>query len=215
MDRRKAIKNLGLSMGFVVATPTVLSILQSCQNEKYPAWTPQFFSEGEGRTVQQLVDIILPVTDTPGGIEVNVPQFVDTFAFEVFEPEQQVLMKKGLEVFTAKALSASEKEDASKLKAEDIEAVLAGSLKVSKEEQEAIYEKLGEYIQAMEAGEDASIDDDTLTFVFLDNIRSLAIFGYKTNEIVGKEVLAYDPVPGRQEGCVDLNETTQGKAWSL
>jgi len=27
--------------------------------------------------------------------------------------------------------------------------------------------------------------------------------------------LAYAPVPGQQKGCVDLMETTGGKAWSL
>jgi len=27
--------------------------------------------------------------------------------------------------------------------------------------------------------------------------------------------LAYSPIPGQQKGCVDLEETTGGRAWSL
>jgi hypothetical protein len=33
--------------------------------------------------------------------------------------------------------------------------------------------------------------------------------------MVGEKVLAYDPIPASQKGCVSLEETTNGKAWSL
>lgn len=213
MDRRHAIKNIGLSMGVVIATPTIVSLLQSCQNE--PEWFPEFFSQEEGTVIKKLVDIILPKTDTPSGSEVNTPQFIDIFTNEIMEPEQQELMRNAMNVFTKKALSVSGKDDITKLKEKDLEPILASSLKVTKEQQEETYKKFGEYMGAIEAGQQVSIDDETLIFVFLDNLRGLAIWGYKTNEIIGKEVLAYDPIPGRQEGCVDLNEATGGKAWSL
>lgn len=38
---------------------------------------------------------------------------------------------------------------------------------------------------------------------------------FKTNEFIGENVMAYAPIPGQQKGCVDLMETTGGKAWSL
>ena len=37
----------------------------------------------------------------------------------------------------------------------------------------------------------------------------------KPNEYIGENVLAYAPIPGDYKGCVDLMETTGGKAWSL
>ena len=56
---------------------------------------------------------------------------------------------------------------------------------------------------------------DALVFQALDNLRNFAIWAFKTSEQIGENVLAYDPVPGSQKGCISLNEATEGKAWSL
>ena len=45
MDRRKALKNMGLALGYTVATPTLISIVQSCKNEKVLEWKPDFFTK--------------------------------------------------------------------------------------------------------------------------------------------------------------------------
>jgi len=50
---------------------------------------------------------------------------------------------------------------------------------------------------------------------FVNQLRSLTVNAFKTNEFIGEEVLAYAPIPGEQKGCVDLMEATGGKAWSL
>ena len=57
MDRRQVLKNLGYGAGFLVATPTVISLLQSCSNE--PDWQPTFLSVGQGFALKQIVDLIL------------------------------------------------------------------------------------------------------------------------------------------------------------
>lgn len=62
-------------------------------------------------------------------------------------------------------------------------------------------------------GSDAS--EDAVNFGVLKSLRSSAISAFKITEHIGENVLAYDPIPGQQKGCVDLQETTQGKAWSL
>ena len=38
---------------------------------------------------------------------------------------------------------------------------------------------------------------------------------FKINEYVAKNLLSYIPIPGDYKGCVDLEETTGGKAWTL
>mgnify|MGYP007000403417 len=50
---------------------------------------------------------------------------------------------------------------------------------------------------------------------FVFQLRSMTINAFKTNEYIGEKVLAYLPIPGQYNGCVDLNETTGGKAWSI
>lgn len=215
MDRRHALKNIGLSMGAMVVTPTIISLLQSCQNENEPEWFPEFFSQEEGSVIRKIVDVLLPETDTPSGSQVNVHKFIDVFVNEVMEVRQQDLMRNGVTIFTEKTLFVSDKNEVNELKEKDIEQIVSSFLKISKEADKATKERFEKYTKEMEANEEASIDDDTLVYIFLDNIRGLSIWSYKSSEIIGKEALVYDPVPGRQQGCVDLEEATKGKAWSL
>jgi hypothetical protein len=45
-------------------------------------------------------------------------------------------------------------------------------------------------------------------------IRELTIVGYFTSEVVGRNVLIYDPIPARYEGCIPL-EQTGNVSWTL
>ena len=60
-----------------------------------------------------------------------------------------------------------------------------------------------------------SLETDELALKFANDLRDLTINSYKINEYVGENILAYSPIPGDYKGCVDLKETTGGKAWSL
>lgn len=215
MDRRKALKNMGLAMGYTVATPTIISIMQSCKGEPAIAWAPNFFTADEGSVLTKLVDIILPKTDTPSASEVKVDLFIDKFVNEVMEKEQQDFLRMCMGKFTDKVLADSGKEDTKDITAEDLEPVLASALKVSKEDKSANMKMLNTYKKAIAAGKEASLDDAVSRFAFADHLRSLAILGYKTSEYIGEEVLAYLPVPGEYIGCADTQELTGGKAWSL
>ena len=75
MDRRVALKNMGLALGYTVATPTLISLMQSCRQETTPEWVPAFFSPEEGMVLTALADLMLPKTDTPSASEVGVPRF--------------------------------------------------------------------------------------------------------------------------------------------
>jgi len=197
MDRRKALKGLGLSLGFVIATPTVLSILQSCKTEAkdIATWVPEFFSEDEGVVVKNLVDLILPKTaDLPGASDVNVAQFIDLYMSKVSGKEEQESHKKGLAAII-NALGKSVKD----LTTKDYDGLLAKFLKASKEEQEAFNNN----------------EEEAAVLQMLIGLRGGAIWAYRTSEKVGEEVLAYDPVPGEQKGCISLEEATGGRAWSL
>ncbi|MFH6602894.1 gluconate 2-dehydrogenase subunit 3 family protein [Maribacter algicola] len=215
MNRRKALKNMGLSLGYAVATPTLISIVQSCKTEKVLEWTPEFFSREEGAVLTKLVDIILPKTDTPSASEVQVNIFIDRFADQVMEAEQQDFVRMSLGKFLGKALENAGKEKIEDLTSEDLEPVLASSLKVSKEDQVTYHETINSYKEAIAEGQAAQMDDNVAHFAFADNLRGMTIWGYKASEFVGEEVLAYLPVPGEYISCGNLQELTGGKAWSL
>ncbi len=98
MDRRKALLNMGKSLGYTVAAPTFLSFIQSCsKGEESVVWTPTFLSKDQGATLTYLVDALLPKTDTPSASEMNVHVFIDKFAAEVMDDKQQKLLKDTLD----------------------------------------------------------------------------------------------------------------------
>ena len=216
MERRVALRNMGMAMGLTVATPTLLSILQSCQRETAVAWTPKYFTPGQGAVLIKLVDIIIPKTDTPSASEVQVHAFVDSYVNEVSDLPEQELMSMAFTAFINKALADSGKDDATDLSAEDLEPVLAEALaKRDAAEEARIYEQISSYQQAQAAGEPKTLDEAIARYMFANNLRGAVIWAYKTSEYVGEEVLAYLPVPGGYTPCGDLNELTGGKAWSL
>ncbi len=215
MDRRKALRNMGLALGYTVATPTLISIVQSCKTETELEWTPDFFSKDEGAVLTKLVDIIIPKTDTPSASETQVHLFIDRFTDQVMEPQQQEFVKMSLSRFIEKALKESGKEKAGELTAEELEPILATALKATPEDQTKYFEAIEQYQEAISEGKEAMLDENTSRFAFANNLRGLTIMGYKTSEFVGEEVLAYLPVPGEYIPCGDLQELTGGKAWSI
>ncbi|HEA20452.1 hypothetical protein LCGC14_0756430 [marine sediment metagenome] len=215
MDRRKALRNMGLAMGYTVAMPTLFSIVQSCKQETVLEWTPDFFSKDEGAALTKLVDIIIPKTDIASASETQVHLFIDKFANEVMDDKQQKFWKMSMARFLEKAKKDSDTEKAGDLTAEDLEAVLAPALKSSKEDQIKNFKAIQQYNEAIADDEEPLLDDAISRFGFANNLRGLTIMGYKTSEYVGEEVLAYLPVPGVYIGCGDLQELTGGKDWSI
>jgi len=215
MDRRIALKNMGLAMGYTIATPTLLSLVQSCNTVTTVDWTPDFFTKEQGNVLYKLVDIILPKTETPSASEVNVHVFIDRFTNEVIDDGQQALIKVSFEKFIETALEDSGKKKADDLTSEDLEPVLATALQLSEEEEIQNAELTIKNTSALAKGENEASADDVVTYSFSKNLRDMTIWGYKTSEFVGEQVLAYLPVPGEYIGCGDVNELTGGKDWSL
>jgi hypothetical protein len=216
MERRSALKNMGMALGLTVATPTILSLLQSCQGEKEIAWSPVFFTSDQGAVLTQLVDIIIPKTDTPSASEVQVHVFLDLYVQEVSSMADQKLMISGLNALIAQALEASSKSNAADLSAEELEAVLAPALAPkTQEEATRLSEAVAEFNLSIDANSEAVIADELSSTWFAQNLRGSVIWAYKTSEYIGEEVLAYLPLPGGYVPCGDLNELTGGRAWSL
>lgn len=215
MDRRKALKNMGLAMGYTVATPTLISIMQSCKGEPVLEWVPDFFTKDQGAVLTKLVDIILPKTDTPSASEVQVNIFIDRFANEVMDKEQQGITKMTMNSFLEVAMKNAGKENVVDLSSDELEKTLAETLKISKAKEQNNVAAIGEYVMALKEGKEALLDSNVASHAFASNLRGMTIMAYKTSEYIGKEVLAYLPIPGEYIACGDLQELTGGKTWSL
>ncbi|MEK9612673.1 MAG: gluconate 2-dehydrogenase subunit 3 family protein [Flavobacteriaceae bacterium] len=191
MDRRKALKNIGTGLGAIVVTPTVVSMFQSCQSA--PTYTTVFFPSEDFETISNLMELIIPKTDIPGAIELKLPEFTDAYVDAVWDDQGKERLIQGWDAFKQAGAQSVGKEDASQLSIEQWDALLAKYLKPGNEVPE----------EEKDAAE------------FAGSLRSLTVNAFKTNEYIGENILAYAPIPGEQKGCVDLMETTGGKAWSL
>jgi len=197
MDRRNALKGIGMSLGYVVATPTLVNMLQSCRADA-SSWLPTFFTTNEGVVIKNLIDLILPTTeDTPGALEVNVPEFLDLYASKVYTEEKQNNLKEGIKAIMTELNISNEKKV--NLKTENYNTLLSKYLKANKAQLDDFKSNQG----------------DSNALDTLKRLRDFAVWAYKTSEQVGETVLAYDPVPGKQLGCISLEEATGGKSWSL
>jgi hypothetical protein len=209
MNRRTALKNLTLSLGYVVSVPTILSAFSSC-TEKEATWQPLFLSEQEKFMVTNLVDIILPTSDILGGLDVNIPQFIDKMYHDIaIEPNKEIFQQGGA-IFATKFQEKFQKKITKGDKAE-IEDLFADYFDVSAEvSKKILWEQRKELNQI-----DSDSLENYLLYKFLFSVRYFTLFGYFTSERVGKEITVYDAIPAVYKGCISLEEATKGKAWTL
>ena len=216
MERRTALKNMGLAFGYAAAAPTLLGLIQSCSNRKILDWTPSFFTKDEGVAIHTLLDIILPKTDTPSATELNLHVFVDKMAKDVLPPEHQDFLRLGMNEFFGKVLAKSEKESLGDLNEENWIPALKTYLKKRPKDVEKAHNKAIEsYFMTVEQNGSAVLDNEIAQYSFAHSIRDISVWAYKNSKYVGEEVLAYLPIPGEYVPCESAETLTQGRAWSL
>jgi len=216
MDRRKALKNLGLGAGFFVATPTIVSLLQSCQDTPTVAVIePKFLSMDEGHAVKSMVDLIIPSDDkVPGAVDVGVHEFFDAYMDQVATEEEQALRKLQFAALAEKFQAANGK-GLGEGTSEEYDGILATYLKADQETQDGYNQKMGEFFAAYAEDPMATPDMDAAAFNLATSLQGMTIWAWKTSEAIGKNVLWYDPVPGQQIGCIPLEDANGGKAMAL
>ena len=200
MKRRDALKNLGLATGFFVATPTIVSLLQSCTSE-VKTWVPEFISIEQGVILTNLVNIMLPKTEKlPSATELNIPQFIDKFINEVFDNKGQAQVKTAFNNIVI-ILKTNLKED------EGIDKLTEAHYKALLDNYMLIKEDIDEEREANPESLEMTKSE------FLNTIKWLTVNAYVNSEEIGKNVLVYDPIPS-QYYCGDLQELTGGKSYS-
>lgn len=210
MDRRRAIKNISLGVGYTLAAPTLLNLLQSCDSK--PDWVPVHLTQEQATAITKLVDIILPANgEIPGAVAVGVPQFIDLFYGEVYAPKAKGEFDLGFEAFKAEYQNGDAKKDITKAKPEELEPIIKKYFNVTKEQRQALMLKLFEGYN--DSDEPFAYDAETATANFLIGLRSSAIQGWRTSEQIGENVLTYDPIPGQWKACIPVEEV--GRPYSL
>lgn len=212
MDRRKALRSIGLSAGFMAVTPGMMSLLQSCKTDA-ATWVPVHLTPDQGALVRAITDVILPASDTPSATAVNVPEFIDKYIGSGISESDQQFFQWTLDELHKNLLESY--GDISDIRHEEYVAFLSTHLRDAHKNAADLTARARSYAKAMEQGEKVDVDAGAINYAALSRLRDLAVFAYTNSEMVGKEVLAYDPIPGGYTGCGSLEELSGGKAWSL
>ena len=214
MNRRQALKNFGLGAGILLVGPSTLSLLQSCKNEPKSNWEPTFLNLSNGFALKQILDVIIPKTDTPGANDLNLAQFIDSYMDQVASEEHQQNFKRSADAF-GRAFKNEFKKDLNKGKEKDFEEIISKYLSATPEEQETFAKTETETQDPINKIPEMKMDPDAGSLSYLKNVRQMAIWAWKTSEEIGENVLWYDPIPGQYIACGPVEELGNGMAMSL
>jgi len=170
MNRRDLLKKGVYGLAGVSLSSTLISTLQSCTSiEKY---SPHYFSKTEFSLLFNIVDFLIPKTETPGALEMKVPQFIDIIISETYNNESKNNFSNKLKLLI---------ED---FKSNNID--------------------LSDY-NSMKSKFVNDFNNKTHQEIY-NQIRDLTVWGFKTSKEIALNVLKYNPIPGYQLGCVDIDK---------
>jgi hypothetical protein len=212
MNRRQILRYTAYATGFAVSAPLASVLLTGCKADAEmlaPSFKPGFFSEAEYEYIVKMADTMLPKTDTPGAVEVGVPQMIDQAVGKVYSKEDQEKTRKGLQALMKK-MDADNPGGFSKL---DTDKAL-----VYLQDQDLHYKTFAP--ETTMSGEDVPqeemVESDKATAkAAYFSLKSSIIGMFFQTEEVATTMLAYNPVPGEYIPCGDLQELTGGKAWAI
>jgi hypothetical protein len=196
IDRREAIRRAAIFAG-VAFSPAWLSLVErrasaALLEQQAPAAAgqsqaqPRYLTPARFAIVAAVSDRILPRTDTPGAVDVGVPAFIDLLYGEFMTDAERQLLTSGLDAIDRAAVADGEPFQSSPVSRQD--------------ELLRVVARLEEDQQPPQQGP-------------FRLIRSATILGYFTSEPVARTVLHYDPIPGRYDSCIPIDEVGR-KNWT-
>ena len=170
MKRRDLLKKGVYGLAGVTLSSTLISTLESCTSiEKY---NPVYFSKTEFSLLSNIVDFLIPKTETQGALDMKVPQFIDIIISETYNNESKNNFSNKLKLLI---------ED---FKSNNI--------------------NLSDY-NSMKSKFVNDFNNKTHQEIY-NQIRDLTVWGFKTSKEIALNILNYNPIPGYQLGCVDIDK---------
>ena len=171
MERRTALKALGLSLGSLISLPAWASSWKSS------TFVNGSFSRTNDAILAELVDTIIPKTDTLGAKDLGVHQFIQTMLADCYTQKAQDNFAKNLAEMGPLSIKAFGKPFA----------------ELDTEQRLKIVQSLAE-------------STDKTTQDFYKTLRGLTIQGYKSSEYYLTKFTDYEMAPARFYGCVPVKK---------
>jgi hypothetical protein len=172
MQRRSAIKNIALTIGGAILLPSWANAWnrESLQDSR-------FISPSQDAFLAEIVETIIPKTNTPGAKDLNVHQFVQRMVMDCYDKKAQETFSKGFDLVESSAKS-----------------------NFSKTFMECDAKQRLEVLNKMSNSENS----DEKNFVQL--VKGLTIQGYLNSEYVMTNLRIFEFAPARYHGCVPIKK---------
>jgi gluconate 2-dehydrogenase gamma chain len=200
IDRREAIRRIGIVVGGSLSAPTLAGLLAGCEAPGVGTFRARTLDRTLLRRVETIAELIIPATDTPGASAARVHEFIDTMLTDFYAAEARAQFLRELERVDSIATSIVGK----------------GFDDASDEERILVLEAMDE-----EAFPDPDERPDALAAVqarvqggdppFMRTMKELTISGYYTSEVGQTVELRLVPY-GSYEPDIPLDQV--GRAWA-
>lgn len=185
MNRRNLLKGMSV-IALSSSFPAVLGeFISSCRsNDK--TLRAGFFSNAHFRMLEDITDVLLPATATPGGVQLQVPYFIDLVVKNCISHDDQLVITKGLQQLSDQKGNRF--------------------LSLSKEEKSKTIKNLDE--AAFKSVADSSVGPVTggpspyAYSAWFRIVKKLSLIGYFTSQEGMTKALNYVKVPGEYKACI-------------
>ncbi len=173
MQRRSAVTNIALTIGSAIVLPSWAN-----------AWSKDSFKNNvykisalQEKNLAEIVETIIPKTNTPGAKELNIQQFVPTMVADCYDKQAQETFVKGLNLVD-----------------------VASNNSFSKTFLECDAKQRLEVLNKMAKSENKEEKS------FIQLVKGLTIRGYLSSEYVMTNLRIYEYAPARYHGCVPVKK---------
>lgn len=188
MDRREALKRVGLLLGGTVISSQLF--LTACSSEDEENRNQGSFSESDIDLLDEIAETIIPETDTPGAKAAGVGSFMAMMVPDCYSERNQESFRKGL----TKIRTNFQKEHNHMF------------MDAAVEEQRAFLNNLD---SEMNTYTQTKHEEDPEHYFRI--MKELILLGYFTSEIGCTEARRYIQTPGSYDACKDYED--DARAW--
>lgn len=211
MNRRELLKMIALTTGTAMIGGKSLFAFSATDQ------THHSFSSQDVQRLDELAETILPRTDTPGAKDANVGAFMALFVSDCYTPSEREVFYFGLAQLEARSRAAYQRgfmalsgEQRLALITElDREAMAHAQQQARQQPTPAealtIETQTAQNQTAESQASHEQADSEEALPHYFTMMKQLTLFGFFTSEVGATEVLRYEAVPGRYDGCAPYN----------
>ncbi|NQY09743.1 MAG: gluconate 2-dehydrogenase subunit 3 family protein [Flavobacteriales bacterium] len=206
MNRREALKSITALVGYSLTISATTGFLSSCGEKRavVPEWKSVFLSQADAKAIEEMTEVIFPKTATPGAKDAQVIKYIDDLFKFIYKKEETDKFLEGLKRVSLKAADKYGKPVGG-LTSEQYTELVSSYFNIPEEE----FSEKRRAANKEEVPTDEIAKDEYYEYYYFTTLKSLTISGYFTSELVGEEVLDYNPVPGVYETCLEETPETR------